>query len=67
MSDINASYHCMQLQGKLMNQSWENGQKPSFESDFDPFWSKFGHPKPFWKVLPVLDVINFFTLSLYAI
>ena len=28
MLDIVASYHCMQLQGKLMNQTWENGKKP---------------------------------------
>ena len=25
---------CMQFQGKLMNQTWENGNKPSFGSDF---------------------------------
>ena len=24
MLDILASYHCMQFQGKLMNQTWEN-------------------------------------------
>ena len=28
---IVASYHCMQLQGKLIKQTWENGKKPSFE------------------------------------
>ena len=27
MLEIVASYHCMQFQGKLMNQTWENGQK----------------------------------------
>ena len=27
MLDINASYHCMQFQGKLMNQTWKNDQK----------------------------------------
>ena len=27
MLDIVASYHCMQFQGKLMNQTWENGKK----------------------------------------
>ena len=28
MLDIVASYHCMQFQGKLINQTWENGKKP---------------------------------------
>ena len=27
MLDINASYHCMQFQGNLMNQTWKNDQK----------------------------------------
>ena len=27
MLDIVASYHCMQFQGKLINQNWENGWK----------------------------------------
>ena len=27
-----ASYHCMQFQGKQMNQTLENGKKPSFGS-----------------------------------
>ena len=26
MLHIVASYHCMQFQGKLMNQTWENGK-----------------------------------------
>ena len=29
MLDIIANYHCMQFQGKLMNQTWENDKKPS--------------------------------------
>ena len=28
-----------------MNKTWENGQKPRFGLDFDPFWTKFGPPK----------------------
>ena len=36
MLDIVAIYHCMQFQGKLMNQTWENGKKPSFETDLAP-------------------------------
>ena len=31
-----ASYHCMQFQGKIMNQTWENGKKPGFGHDFGP-------------------------------
>ena len=27
MLDILASYHCMQFQEKLINQTWENGKK----------------------------------------
>ena len=44
---IVASYHCMQFQGKLMNQTWENGQKPSFGKDFGLLWPNFGPPKIF--------------------
>ena len=45
--DIVANYHCMQFQGKLMNQTWENDQKPSVRPNFGPFWPKFG-PKIFF-------------------
>ena len=41
---INASYHCMQFQGKRMNQTRENDWKPSFSLDFDPIWHKFDPP-----------------------
>ena len=40
MLDIVASYHCMQLQGKLKNQTRENGKKTSFRPDFGPFGPK---------------------------
>ena len=40
--DIVASYHCMQFQGKLTNQTWENGKKPSFWPDFGPFDPNLG-------------------------
>ena len=42
MLDINASYHCMQFQGKQMNQTWENDKKPSFGPDFGPFGPNAG-------------------------
>ena len=35
-SDIVGSYHCMQFQGKIMNQTWENSKKPSFGPEFGP-------------------------------
>ena len=42
--DIVASYDCMLFQGKLMNQTWENGKKPSFGTDFGPFGPNLGPP-----------------------
>ena len=40
---IVASYHCMQFQGKLINQASENGKKPNFGPDFGPFSQNLGH------------------------
>ena len=39
---IVASYQCMQFQGKLMNQTWENGKKPGLGSDFGLFGPNLG-------------------------
>ena len=36
--DIVASYHCMQFQGKLMNQTKENWKKSNFGSNFGPIF-----------------------------
>ena len=33
---IAASNFCMKIQGKLMNQTWENGKKLSFRPYFGP-------------------------------
>ena len=55
MFDIVSSYHCMQLQEKLMNQTWENDEKPSFG------------PKIVYRILPLLHVRQCCKLSLYAI
>ena len=41
------NYHPMLFQGKLTNQTWDNGKNPSFGSDFDTFWPKFS-PKVFF-------------------
>ena len=49
MLDIVASYHCTQLQGKLMNQTDENGKKTlSFGSDFGTFGPNSGRQKNFF-------------------
>ena len=64
---IVASYHFMQFQGKLMNQTWENGKIPSFEPNFGLFWPKF-RPQNFCSwFLPLLDLRNCCKLSLYMI
>ena len=57
MLGIDASYHCMQFQGKLMNQTWKNGKKPSVRPNFGPIQPKFG-PKDLSWVLSLLDVIH---------
>ena len=46
---IDANYHCMQFQGKLMNQAWENDKKPSFGSDFGSFGPNSGRQIFFQK------------------
>ena len=67
MLDIVASYHCMQFQGKLTNQTWENGKKPSFVTDFDTCGPNLG-PKYFFidststshsTLLQAITVCNF--------
>ena len=35
--DIMPTYHCMENQGKLILQNWENGQKPQSGKFFDDF------------------------------
>ena len=64
---IVASYHCMQFQGKLMNQTWENCKKPSFGLDFGPFRQNLGPKKIYLLILHILDVWNCCKLSLYSI
>ena len=54
-----ASYHCIQLYGKLMSSAWEKRRKPSFWPNFGPFGPIF-HPQIFFSsILPKLDVKNF--------
>ena len=66
MLDIVASNHCMQFQGKLMNQTWENGKKPNFEPNFDWFDPNLC-PNFFLWVLHLLNVRHCCKLPLYAI
>ena len=42
MLDSVARYHCMQFQGKLINQTWENSKKASFGPDFGPVCANLG-------------------------
>ena len=49
MLDIIASYHCTHFQGKLMNQTSENGKKHSFRFDFGPFGPNSGCQISFFK------------------
>ena len=37
MLEIVASYHCMEIQRKIVNQTWENGKTPFVGSDFGLF------------------------------
>ena len=65
---IVASCHCMQFQGKLQNQNWENGKKKtSFGTDFGSFGSNLGPQIFFSWILPALDITHYCKLSLYAI
>ena len=66
MLDIIASYHWMQFQWKLTNQTWENSNKPSVGIDFDPFGPKF-HPKNFIINFNLLHVRYCCELSLHAL
>ena len=40
-------YHCLQFQGKLVNQTWENDKKPNFRSNFGLY---FDHQILFSKI-----------------
>ena len=48
-----------------MNQTWENGQKPSSGLSFGLFWPKFGAPKIFcefylyYMLLQTIIICNF--------
>ena len=50
MLDIVASYHYIQCQGKLMNQTWKNSKNPNCGPDFVPFGPNLGHQIFFSKI-----------------
>ena len=56
--DIVTSYHCMQFQVKLMNQTWENGKKPSFGTNFSPFGPNLG---------PIFFSVDFTSTACYIL
>ena len=61
MIDIVASSHCMQFQGKLKNQTWENDKKPSSGTDFGPFWTNLRAKKVFFHefyLYYMLDILQ---------
>ena len=59
MLDIIVSYHCMYFKEKLMNQTWENGKKPSFRTDFGTFGPNLGPKFIFHKLyfFFMLDIV----------
>ena len=65
--NIVVSYHCIQFQGKLINQTRKNDKKASFRSNFVLFLQIFDPQKSFLWFLPLPDVIHCYQLSLYAI
>ena len=53
----------MQLVGKLMDQTWENGKKPNFGLNFGSFGQNLGPKYFFLWVVPLLDVRHCCKLS----
>ena len=43
-----SKHHSMQFKGKVMNQTWENGEKPNFGPDFCQFGPNLG-PQNFFR------------------
>ena len=67
MLEIVASYHCMQYQEKLINQTWENDNKASFAPDFGLFGTNLGPKNVFWEFYLLLHVRHRCKLSLSGI
>ena len=57
----------MKFKGKLKIKLEKMAKKTNFEPECDPFWPKFGPQIFFSLVLPLLDVIHCYKLSLHAI
>ena len=65
--DILASYHCIQFQGKLMNQTWKNGKKTNFGPNFNPFSPNLSHQIFFLKNLAPSVTRHYCQLSICTI
>ena len=50
MLHVLASYHCMQFQRKIINQTWEYCKKISFEAGFGPFEQNSGREICFFNI-----------------
>ena len=53
------SYHSMQFQENLMNQTWENGKTPGFRPDFGPNLVPKVFFRGFSALLQAIIVCNF--------
>ena len=49
MLDIVTNYRRIKFQGKLMIQTWKNGEKPHFGPYLDPLGSNWDHLNSFYK------------------
>ena len=67
MLDIFGSYHCMQPQEKLMNQTWENGRKKLVLGQILVSLAQIWAPNFFSWTWPLLHARNCCRLSLYPI
>ena len=64
---IAASYHCVQLHGKVMSQASEKGKKPHFGSDFGPLDPNLGHHFFFQKSGFLRHYISWSAIIMYNI
>ena len=64
---IAASYHCVQLHGKVMSQVSEKGKKPHFGSDFGPLDPNLGHHFFFQKSGFLRHYISWSAIIMYNI
>ena len=66
MLNVVSSYFTKTFIGELMSYTWENDEKPNFETNFDPFRPNLGSPIFIQFLLPVA-VKHYFQPLCYAI